>query len=347
MPTIKEVADMAGVSVGTVSHVITGSVRVSEELRTKVQAAIRDLNYHPNHVARSLKTSRTRTLGIVVPDLTISFFPQIIRGAETAAREREYSLIAVNSDDDGERQKELLSLLRSQRIEGILLAIAAAPTPVGQISKIVEAGIPLVCFDRIPDRLSVDSVSVDDLTAARMGVEHLLSIGNRRIAVVTGPLTLKNERQRLLGYKRALKSAGLPLDKELIWQGNLRPAEVAALCSERFRKVARHPDAIFSTNGPSGLGVLRGMRDCGLRTPDDIAFATFDELTIDGLFTPSITTVVQPAYDIGYRAAELLLKRIESEDFTGRRYITIRLPATLRIRESSGKRSSLPTISSA
>ena len=125
-------AEIAGVSVGTVSHVITGSVPVSEPLRLKVQAAIRDLNYHPNHVARSLKTNKTRTLGIIVPDMTISFFPQLIRGAETAARQRGYSLIAVNSDDDGERQKELLSLLRSQRVEGILLVIAAAPTPLNQ-----------------------------------------------------------------------------------------------------------------------------------------------------------------------------------------------------------------------
>src|SRR5690242_14322576 len=140
MPSIKKVAEVAGVSVGTVSHVITGSVPVSEALRQKVQAAIRELNYHPNHVARSLKTSRTRILGIIVPDLTIPFFPQVIRGAEVAAGERGYCLIAVNSDDNSERQKELLSLLRSQRVEGILLVIAAAPAPMHQISRIIEAG---------------------------------------------------------------------------------------------------------------------------------------------------------------------------------------------------------------
>src|ERR1700686_4662501 len=166
MPTIREVADLAGVAVGTVSHVVNGSVPVSEALRRKVQDAIRELNYHPNHVARSLKTSKTRTLGIIVPDMTISFFPQVIRGAETASRKRGYSLIAANSDDDGERQKELLSLLRSQRVEGILLVIATAPTPLNQISRILDAGIPVVCLDRIPDRVAVDSVSVDDLEAA-------------------------------------------------------------------------------------------------------------------------------------------------------------------------------------
>src|ERR1022692_3922184 len=189
MPSIKKVAEIAGVSVGTVSHVITGSVPVSEPLRLKVQAAIRlkvqaairALDYHPNHVARSLKTSKTRTLGIIVPDMTIPYFPKVIRGAESAARERNYSLIAVNSDDSASRQRELLSLLRSQRVEGILLVMAAAPTPMTQISGIVAAGIGLVCLDRIPDRFPVDSVSVEDVSAAEMGVDHLISVGHRRI----------------------------------------------------------------------------------------------------------------------------------------------------------------------
>ena len=333
MPSIKKVAEVAGVSVGTVSHVITGSVNVSEPLRLKVQAAIRKLNYHPNHVARSLKTSRTRTLGIIVPDLTIPFFPRVIRGAETAARQRDYSLIAVNSDDDGERQKDLLSLLRSQRVEGILLVIAAAPTPLNQISLIIDAGIPVVCLDRIPDRMPVDSVSVEDQDAAEMGVNHLIEMGHRRIAAVTGPAALKNERRRLQGYRQALQRAGIAADEQLIWTGNLRPPDVAALCRARLSSGMPRPDAVFSTNGPTALGTLRAFRDCGLRTPEDIGFATFDELNVDDLFSPSITTVVQPAYDIGFRAAEILLDRIN--DGSEAATVTVRLPAHLEVRASS------------
>ena len=334
MPTIKDVADLAGVAVGTVSHVLTGSVRVSEPLRLKVQAAIRELDYHPNHVARSLKTSRTRTLGIIVPDMTISFFPQIIRGAETAARARGYTLIAVNSDDNGVRQKDLLSLLRSQRVEGILLVVAAGPAPAALITRMIEAGIEVVCVDRIPDRVPVDAVSVDDVAAAEMGVDHLIRMGHRRIAIVTGPLSLRNERQRLLGYKQALDRAGLPCEPSLVWQGNLRPEDVAGICRERLRERAAWPDAIFATNGPTGLGVLRAFRDLRLRTPDDIAFVTFDELTVDELFTPAVTTVVQPAYDIGFQAAEILLKRIE-QGATREPLESVRLPAALKIRDSS------------
>jgi DNA-binding LacI/PurR family transcriptional regulator len=325
---------MAGVSVGTVSHVITGSVPVTEPLRRKVQAAIKRLDYHPNHIARSLKTSKTRTLGVIVPDLTISFFPQVIRGAEAAARKRGYTLIAVNSDDRADRQRELLSLLRSQRVEGILLAAAAGQGVGGQILQIIESGIPVVYMDRIPDLEEVDSVSGEDLHAASMAVEHLLAAGYSRIAIATGPLTLRNEQRRLDGYRHALGAAGIALDDGLVWEGNFQPVDVAAMCVRHLNDGAR-PDAILSTNGPTGLGVLRAFRECGLKTPEDIALVTFDELTVDELFTPSITTVVQPAYDIGFRAAEILLERIENgsgESFT------VRLPATLRVRESSRRR---------
>jgi DNA-binding LacI/PurR family transcriptional regulator len=334
MPTIKEVADLAGVAVGTVSHVINGSVPVSEPLRRKVQAAIRELDYHPNHVARSLKTSKTRTLGIIVPDMTIPYFPKVIRGAEAAARKRGYSLIAVNSDDSGERQKELMSLLRSQRVEGILLVMAAAPTPQNQISRMIDAGVRIVCLDRIPDRVPVDSVSVEDTEAAALGVGHLIEQGHRRIAVVMGPSSLKNERQRLQGYRQALQRAGIAAEEELIWQCNLRPEDVAALCMERLSVPAARPDAVFSTNGPTGLGVLRALRACKLTTPDDIGFVTFDELTVDDLFLPAITTVVQPAYDIGFRAAQILLDRIEGTAASGEA-ITVRLPAALKVCASS------------
>jgi len=334
MPSIKKVAEVAGVSVGTVSHVITGSVRLSETLRTKVGAAIRELNYHPNHVARSLKTSKTRTLGIIVPDMTISFYPQIIRGAEAASRQHGYSLIAVNSDDDVELQKERLSLLRSQRVEGILIAVAAGPTPLGQISRLIDAGIAVVCLDRIPDRVPVDSVSVDDVQAAEMGTAHLLGAGYRRIAIVTGPLSLKNERRRVCGYRKALAAAGLTGDDELIWEADLRPERAAALCRDHLRANSRRPDALFCSNGPTALGALRALRDAGLQMPADIGFATFDELTVDELFSPAITTVVQPAYDIGCRAADMLLRRIEGLE-KSETPITVRLPATLKIRESS------------
>lgn len=334
MPTIKEVADLAGVSVGTVSHVITGTVPVSESLKVKVNAAIKHLDYHPNHVARSLKTSKTRTLGIIVPDMTISFFPQVIHGAEVAAGERGYSVFAANSAESVDRQHELLSLFRSQQVEGILVVIAAAPTPLSQMQRMIDAGIPVVCVDRVPEKIPVDSVSVDDIAAAEMGAEHLLNNGYRRIAIVTGPLSLKNERRRLEGYENALACAGIAPSESLIWQGNLRSNDLATMCRERLKDPRNRPDALLCTNGPTALGALRGLWECGLRTPEDIGFVTFDELTVDDLFSPHITTIVQPAYEIGSRAADILLDRVEGGK-SGRPVQTVRLPASLKVRDSS------------
>jgi DNA-binding LacI/PurR family transcriptional regulator len=268
--------------------------------------------------------------------MTISFFPHVIRGAETAARQRGYSLIAVNSTDSAERQSELLSLLRSQQVEGILLVVAAAATPTNQMTRMVEAGIPVVCVDRIPDKVAIDSVSVEDVSAAEMGVDHLLAMGHRRIAVVTGPLSLRNEQRRLQGYEKSLKRAKLKIHDDLIWQGNLRPEDVEVICRDRLSNPAGRPDALFCTNGPTALGALRGLRDCDLRTPDDIGFATFDDLTqVDDIFRPGITTVVQPAYDMGFRAAEILLERIEQGKNPIETPFSVRLPATLKVRESS------------
>ena len=334
MATIKEVADRAGVSVGTVSHVVTGSVPTSEILRQRVEDAIRTLDYHPNYVARSLKTSRTHTLGIIVPDMTISFYPQIIRGAETGARGKGYSLIAVNSLESPERQSELLSILRSQQVEGLLVVLAESGGSGRQMERLESAGIPVVCVDRVPERASVDSVSVEDVAAAEMGTDHLLAMGYRRIAMVTGPLALRNERRRLQGYEQSLRRAGLQPSEDLVWQGNLRCEDLASMCRDRLSDPENRPDALICTNGTTALGALRGMYQCGLRTPDDLGFVTFDELTVDDLFSPSITTVVQPAYDIGFRAAEILLDRIQNKG-TRQAVTTLLLPATLKVRESS------------
>jgi DNA-binding LacI/PurR family transcriptional regulator len=334
MSTIKEVADLAGVSIGTVSHVVSGAVPVSDQLRRKVLAAIRTLDYHPNHIARSLKTSKTRTLGIVVPDMTIPFFPKVIRGAEAAARKAGYSIIAVNSDDNAARQKEVMSLLRSQRVEGVLLVIAAGPGSLAQVPKLVASGVPIVYLDRVPDGMEVDSVCVEDCAAADMGVSHLLAAGHKRIAIITGPLALKNEQERLRGDRHALEKAGVRAKDSLIWEGDLNQENVAQLCRERLQNPELRVTALFTTNGVTGLGALRGMYACGLKTPDDIAFVTFDELTGEDLFRPAITAVVQPAYDIGSRATEILLDRITGVN-SSRSKVAVRLPATLHVRESS------------
>jgi DNA-binding LacI/PurR family transcriptional regulator len=334
MATQKELAKLAGVSAGTVSNVISGSARVSERYKKKVLKAVRALNYQPNLIARSLKTNRTRTLGIVVPDITIPFFPKIVRGAESAARERGYFLIVLDSEHDHAREVDMITLLRAQRVEGILLVAAGGRKGTIESPASLASGTPVVYLDRLPDGVEVDSVSVDDRTAAEMGVSHLLSRGYTHIAVVTGPLTLKNEQERLRGYRQALRKSGLPVRESLIWAGSFDGDEVARICHKGLFQPTGRPSALFATNGVTGLQALRSIYAAGLKTPRDIAFVTFDELTTDDFFHPGITCVLQPTFDIGYRAVQVLLKRIEKGKVAGPPD-KIRLPATLVVRESS------------
>lgn len=334
-PTQKELAKLAGVSSGTVSNVISGSTKVSERSKQKVLEAIRVLNYHPNLIARSLKTNRTRTLGIVIPDITIPFFPKIIRGAECAARERGYFLIVLDSEGSPEREAEMFALLRAQRIEGMLLVTASGEELTPEKWSALSSAFPVVCVDRLPVDLDVDSVCVDDCGAAEMAISHLISRGHKQIAVITGPLTLRNEQERVRGYRQALQKRGIPIQRSLIWNGSFEQDEVARLCQNGMLRPSERPSALFATNGVTGLAALRSLYSVGLSTPKDFAFVTFDEITAEDFFQPGITSVVQPTFDMGYRAIEVLLERIEKGEADGRRK-KVHLPATLTVRESSG-----------
>ena len=326
MSTQKELARLAGVSSGTVSNVISGAAGVSERSRQKVLDAIKAINYQPNLIARSLRTNRTYTLGMVIPDITVPFFPKIIRGAEAAAREAGYFLSVLDSESNPTREASMLELLRSQRVEGILLITSGDQT--------APTKLPTVYLDRLPDGLAVNSVCVDDTSAAEMAVMHLIERGHRRIAVITGPPTLRNEQERLHGYEQALEKAGISIDPSLIWKASFDHAEVESLTRAGLADPTIRPTALFATNGVTGLAAVKSIYSMGLQTPRDIACISFDELTSEDFFRPSISSVVQPAFEIGSRAVEVLLaliKNAEPAPIVER----IRLPATLIIRESS------------
>jgi DNA-binding LacI/PurR family transcriptional regulator len=341
MATQRELARLAGVSAGTVSNVISGSTRVSEDSRRKVLAAIQSLNYRPNLIARSLKTNRTNTLGIVVPDITIPFFPQIVRGAESAARERGYFLVVLDSQGSHELEIDMLALLR-QRVDGILLVTAGDHKWSVESVAEIAAGPPVVCVDRLPEGFESDSVSGNDFGAAELGVRHLLSQGHREIAIVTGPLTLTNEQERLRGCRHALKEAGIGVKMQQVWSAGFDMESIRAICRPGLSSAKSRPSALFTTNGMTGIGTLRCLYELGLSTPDDVGFATIDELIAEDLFQPRITSIVQPTYDIGYRAVEVLLDRIGTGNGAsnplkepGKPSSKVRLPASLVVRDSS------------
>ena len=333
MATIKEVAKRARVSVGTVSNVVTGAAPVRPLRRERVLAAIRELGYHPNYIARSLKLRHTKTLGMVISDITNPFFSHMVRGAEDAALARNYQLLTLNTDDRVEREKQALAVLQSRRVDGILLVVAPSHDSPEHIEGALARGIPVVCLDRLPPGIHVDSVTADNVGGARECVRHLVSLGHRRVAIITGSLALQTARERLQGYQEALEEARVPIRANLIQEGDFRTESGYRLGRKLLSRAGR-PEAIFVCNAMMALGVLKALDELDLHCPEDVALASFDDLPLAEAFRPHLTAVAQPAYAIGYRGATLLIERIEGKG-PKPTPIEIRLPTELKIREST------------
>jgi LacI family transcriptional regulator len=330
MATIKEVARRANVSVGTVSNVLSGAVPVSERLKQRVLEVVRELDYHPNHVARSLKIRQTKMLGMVVSDITNTFFPQVVRGAEDAAWKHRYILITLNSDDQLERERQVLAALRARRVDGILLVAASSDGDLSHIQGALDSGIPVVCIDRPITSLPVDCLSVDNVAGSRKAVEHLIACGHRRIGIVNGPLTLQLARERLEGCRQALAAAGIPFDESLVRDGGFR-AESGYEASLDLLRGAK-PPAVYSTNAMMTLGLLRAINELGLRCPEDVAIATFDDPVYSQAVRPELTCIAQPAYELGYSGAEMLIRRLQAPETP--RTVSL-LETELKVRQST------------
>ena len=264
----------------------------------------------------------------------------MVRGAEDAASKNGYFLITFNTDDRVERERQILSLLRSRRVDGILLVVAPDTGDGGHIKAVVDDGIPVVCLDRIPNTIdNLDSVSVNNVKGAQTCVQHLIMRGHRRIAIITGALPLKNARERLAGYEAALTEAGIEIDRTLIAEGDFRQETGLRLGKDLLLRNKR-PTALFVSNGMMALGVLEAMDEMGLSCPEDLALATFDDLQVANVFRPRLTAVAQPGYQIGFQGAELLLQRIRGE--LQQEPVHIRLEPEVKIRDST--RSVIPEI---
>src|SRR4051794_22381466 len=336
MATIVEVAKHADVSIATVSNVIRGTRRVSPELTERVQLAIRELNYSPNEIARSLKVRQTRMLVMVLPDITNPFFPEIIRGAEDTAFERGYFLMTANTDEQIGRERRIIAALRSYRVDGVLLA-SASGTDTAHLQSTIEAGVALVCLDRTVPGVKTDAVLLDNVRGARECVRHMIQKGHRRIAIITGPLDVQTGRERLSGYEEALREAGIPAERSSILEGDFRHDSGYRLAKQIIDRPASEqsprPTAIFVCNGVMTLGVLKAFEESGVRCPQDMALATFDDLAVDSPFHPHLTTVVQPSYEMGAGAAGILIDRIEGRN--REEPTTVRVAPTLIVREST------------
>lgn len=308
MVTIKEIAALAGVSTATVSHVLNQTAYVSPKLHDRVMKVVRELNYQPNFLARSLRMKQSRTVGMIIPNITNPFFPAEVRGVEDVLRREGYTLIVGNSDYDVQREEEYFRTFCAKRVDGIVLVVTPLRPP-DYLRRHKAEEVLLVFIDRYYPDVIGDAVLGDSIAGSQEAVSHLIEAGHRRIGIITGPLHMLMARRRLHGYKLALKQRGIPHEPGLIREGRF-DAPSGYTQAQALLSLHPQPTALFVCNGLMTMGALRAIAEANLRMPQDIALVSFDDLEWFELFRPSITAVANPAYALGSTAAELLVKRI-------------------------------------
>lgn len=317
-PTIRDVAEKAGVSTATVSRVISGAEKVSQPLIKQVNRAIDELKYRPSRVARNLRVRKANTVGLLVSDIQNPFFTSIMRGIQDTLLAQGYVLLAANSDEDEEQERIHIETLLAEEVAGIILAPASASAR--SYANLIDEGVGLVIIDRIPNRLKVDSVLVDNAAGAHVAVEHLIDLGHRRIGIIVGREHISTAMERLEGYRSALKEAGLPFDPELVSTGDFRQ-EGGYEAMNGLLSLPNPPTAVFSSNNVMTLGALQAIHEKCIRIPDEIALVSFDDMPWAASLQPPLTAVAQPTYEIGTTAATLLLDRVKEPTRSTRRII--------------------------
>ena len=309
MVTIKDVADLAGVSSSTVSRVLNDREYIKEETRQKVQNAMHALGYKPSRLARGLRFNTSRIIGLIISDIQNPFFTRLVRAVEDIAHENNYALILANTDEDPQKEELNVDLMISERVAGVII------TPTKEyncpVKKLINNRIPVVCVDRRVLDCEVDTVLVNNVSASKKLIKHLLSMGHRRIGSILGPDDVTTGRERLLGLINAFEEKKLTLDKNLIFQSTPKEENGYKLAHELLA-LADPPTAIFAGNNLLALGAMRAIKELGLKIPEDISMVSFDDSTWAELVQPSITVMAQPTYEIGKVAAELILRRIEN-----------------------------------
>jgi LacI family transcriptional regulator len=333
--TIRDVAAAAGVSAGTVSRVLNGKQDVADELRRRVLAAVSELGYRPNGAARSLRTRAAMVLGVIISDVTNSFFTEVVRGAEDKAQLAGYSIVLANADEDLRKETRYLEIAAAEQMAGVILSPASSRQT--NIDVLRERGIPVVTIDRRLATALVDSVTVNNHQAARDATRHLISQGCTRIGMIAGPAQTTTGASRLAGYRAALRSAGSNDDGSLTAFGNFR-TDGGYAAAQKLLRLRVPPDGLLISNDLMTIGGLQAIAEAGLAIPDDIAVVGFDNASWATALRPPLTVVTQPTYEIGQAAADLLLRRVSGEKFPPHRLV---LQAKLVERESSRRTSSV------
>jgi len=330
MATIHDVAKKAGVAPITVSRVINNSGYISAKTREKVQEAINELGYVPNVLARSLKSKRTNTLALVFTDIANPFFTILARGVEDTASESGFNVIFCNTDESQEKEDTYIQLLLQKQVDGILLVPAVSSSK--SIELIQEQKTPLVVLDRRVPNTDVDVVRGDSDGGAYLLTQHLISLGHKRISLITGPREVSTAEDRFQGYKRAMEDNGLA--EFIQCQYGSFSLECGKELAQRIFSEEPTPTAIFAANNLIALGTLSTLNSMGRKVPDDVALVSFDDIPENLTLFPFMTVARQPSYEMGKRATEILISRIKGNSSTD--YQEIVFPVEFFERASSG-----------
>ncbi|GGV19349.1 LacI family transcriptional regulator [Streptomyces filipinensis] len=350
MATMADVARSAGVSVATVSHVLNGTRPVLPHTRQAVLDAVDALGYTPNTLARSLVTSRTRSIGLAVSAISNPYFTEILQGVESAALEAGYSLLIADPHDDPGHERKVVQLLHERRVDGMIVAPSAHPHDL--VGYLRRHAVPTVFLDRVIDAGVLnasatgggtgavpgesapwyDQVCADSADPTARLVTHLAGLGHRRIGLVAGLPGLSTTDERVSGYQDGLSAAGLAHDERLLVSGNSESAG-AEQATAALLALPEPPTALVTANNAMTIGALRALRRHGLSVPDDIALCCFDDFAWADLFSPRLTAVAQPSRELGAQAVQVLLNRLDEPRRPAR---TVRLPCTFVHRTSCG-----------
>jgi LacI family transcriptional regulator len=340
---MRDVARLAGVSIPTVSAVVNGRGRVRPQIAERVSRAIAALDYHPNQLARNLRMRRSQVLAMIMPQIASPFFTEVLRGAEDTTRRQGYSLVIGDSSTDPGEEARQLRVLMTHQVDGILLA-PAGPSP--DLQSFERKRVPVVLFDRLPAGYSGPAVVTNNFEASFEGTQHLIKLGHRRIGIIAGNSHISTAVDRAEGFRKAMGDEGLAVRTEYVQCGDYR-LEGGYRAALALMKLPEPPTAVFSCNYEMTLGLMRALVELRVPCPGRVSLVGFDDFVVgaDGfswatLFSPALTTIAQPAYEIGKAAARLLLSRVEGAEEGGREHPSepeiVRLKCELRLRHSTG-----------
>ncbi|MFI5195258.1 MAG: LacI family DNA-binding transcriptional regulator [Chitinophagales bacterium] len=337
--TLKDIAKELNTSVSTVSRALKDHHSISPEMKKKVNDLASRWDYHPNPTALSLLKNKHYTIGVVVPEIAQNYFSIVMEGIEDAASQAGYHVMFCLSKEILQREINVVNTLLNNRIDGLIIAPSKETVSHEHLDCIINRGMPLIFIDRYCEAVPASRVLGDDYNGSFSAVEHLISTGRKRIAHIAGPEILSNSKPRLSGYLDALKKHKIPTDRELIVHCDLTQAS-AIDCINRLTSLKKLPDGVLTYNSSIAFQVMPVVKEQGLKIPDQIAFVGFANEPIISYIEPQLTTVIQPAYDIGWEAVNLFLDQQADEDYAAIPKIKI-LPTQLVIRGSSVKSSAM------